>query len=306
MKFNNKILGLLFIGLMAMFLVSKILNKPQVKSFKDVLVNIDTSAVDKIVFYPKGTAAKITIERNGGFWEADDGSLKITATSSSVNALLSPTTNIKALQLISKNESKWSEYEVDDNSGKKIELYTGNKLLSGFYVGRFNFNQNTRSAKTYMRLADENDIYVVDGFLSMSYEKQFNDFRNKRLVNDLSIDDLSTVKLISDDIKITIEKDLSNHWVDENNKMLDSLKTTRAVQGLVNLMGNEIIDFKPNASNRIARLILISGEKSEQVIDIYKKDESDFVLTSSGNKNVYFRSDSTGIFKTAYLDILNL
>jgi hypothetical protein len=306
MKFNNKILGLVFIGLLAMFLVSKILNKPKVKSFKDVLVNIDTSAVDKIVFYPKGTAEKITILRNGSFWEADNGSLKTTATSSSVNALLSPTTNIKALQLISKNESKWAEYEVDDISGKKIELYNGNKLLSGFYVGRFNFNQNTRSAKSYMRLADENDIYVVDGFLSMSYEKQFNDFRNKRLVNNLSIDEISTLKLISADKRITIEKDLDNHWIDENNNMLDSLKATRAVQGLVNLMGNDIIDYKPNASNKLAQLTLISRENSEQIIDIYKKDEKEFVLASSSNKDVYFGSDSTGIFKTAYLDILNL
>jgi|GEM_PF-771154 len=307
MKFNNKILGLIFIGLVALYFGHKILNKPKVRSFKDILVMVDTSAVDKIVFYPKGDTPKITLTKNGNSWTADDGETKITATSNSVNTILGPSTEIKTLQLISKNETKWAEYEVDDNSGKKVELYNGSQLLSAFYVGRFNFNQNTRSAKTYMRLANENDIYVVDGFLSMSYEKQFDDFRNKKLINNLDVNDVLKIKVQTDSENLSFEKDINGYWVDSANNALDSLKMSNTVRTLINLRGNEVInDYQPNQNDRLVQLTMVSDSKVEQSISIYKYGETDFACNSTSNKNVFFKSDKNGLYKTAYLDLLAL
>lgn len=307
MKFNNKLLGLVFVGLLVLYFGQKILNKPTVRSFKDVLVKVDTSLVNKIIFHPKGNSSRITMQKNGNGWTADNGEYQISATSNSVNSLLMPSTEIKTLQLISKNESKWAEYEVDDDAGKKVELYNGNQLLCAFYVGRFSFNQNTRSAKTYIRLADENDIYVVDGFLSMSYDKQFDDFRNKKLVNGLQLDDISQVRIEANDFNFSISKDINNHWIDTNEGEVDSLKAINAIRSVVNLRGNEILSGFNASQNEQIRLLLESnsGKPGEQ-ISIYQNPAGGFAVKSSSNDDVFFKSDSTGIYKTAYLDFQNL
>lgn len=307
MKFNNKILGIVFLGLISLYFFQKTYNKPSERSFKEVLVEVDTASINKIIFFPKGDVGKIVLTKNAGRWQADNGIKNVNATPSSIQAFLAPVTKIKAEQLISKNASKWVDYEVDDVNGKKIELYNGDKVLSSFYVGRFNFNQNTRSAKSYMRLANENDIYVVDGFLSMTYEKQFDDFRNKKLVNNILAAKVSSLSVQSQESDFKIEKDMSNNWIGPNDASLDSIAVMNVVNAFINMTGNEIDDnFIRDETKHLAKISLNSDKDEVQVIDIYNKGDNEFILVGSSNNEVFFESDSTGLFKKAYLEIKDL
>lgn len=303
MKFNNKILTIVFAGLLALLLFQKFVRKPEVRSFKNELVSIDTSSIDKILFKPKGENTSIELKRANGAWQATSNGTAFNATGSSVASLLAPATNIKALQLVAKSQEKWSEYEVDDVNGKKIELYSGNSLQASFYVGRFNFNQNTRSAKTYVRLNDDEDIYVVDGFLSMTYEKKLDDFRNKKLVNGMSTSNISKIEVSSPDYNGYIEKDLNNNWINKGNVTIDSSSVANYLNKIVNLTGNEIV-LKNDAENYA--LIKIEGGSQSQTISIFKTEDNRFFINSSTNSDVFFKSDSTSLFKSAYLDFINI
>ncbi|MBT8233580.1 MAG: DUF4340 domain-containing protein [Saprospiraceae bacterium] len=305
MKFNNKILGIIFIGLLALYFIKKVVSKPEVRSFKEVLVSVDTASVNKLIYYPKGGSPVITLQRNGSNWTANNGTKTVDAVSGIIQSMLAPTTEIKPLQLISKSKEKWADYEVDDASGKKVELYNGDKLLSSFYVGRFNFNQNTKTAKTYMRLSGEDDIYIIDGFLSMTYEKQFDDFRNKNLFNGLNSENITGLK-ISGDVNIGLGKDISGQWIDDEGLTKDSLSVARYIQSLSNARGSEIIDDYSPHNNLISQINISTKDNiNNQNIDIYKEGDNSFIMKSSSN-DVFFKTDSSGIFKSLYLDLKEL
>lgn len=305
MKFNNKILGIIFIGLLALYFIKKVVSKPEVRSFKEVLVSVDTASVNKLIYYPKGGSPVISLQRNGSNWTANNGTKTVDAVSGIIQSMLAPTTEIKPLQLISKSKEKWADYEVDDASGKKVELYNGDKLLSSFYVGRFNFNQNTKTAKTYMRLSGEDDIYIIDGFLSMTYEKQFDDFRNKNLFNGLNSENITGLK-ISGDVNIGLGKDISGQWIDDEGLTKDSLSVARYIQSLSNARGSEIIDDYSPHNNLISQINISTKDNiNNQNIDIYKEGDNSFIMKSSSN-DVFFKTDSSGIFKSLYLDLKEL
>ena len=299
MKFNNKTLGLIFLALLAILILRKVMTKPEVRSIREVLVSIDTSKVDKVIL-TNGTETPIELNKSSSGWTVSAEGKTNTATDNSVNSILSSLLRIVPDQLISKNKEKWGDYELDESTGKKVEVYSKGKLMDSFYAGRFNFNQNTRSAKTYMRKANEDDVYSVDGFLSMTYAKKYNDFRNKKIFDGISRTDIKKVAISNDNNSNSIGFK-NGQWVDENENILDSSKVESYISNLISQSGNEIDDeFIPNVDMPVTSVNLMSTDGAnlaELKVFEDKKDDKPFVFISTLNKESKLRSDSSGLYQ---------
>jgi len=296
MKFNNKILGAIFLALLLLYIFKKFISKPEVRSFKEFIVQVDTSMVDKIDIYHKGNSEPSL----GSSYKAE---------SDQINALLGGMTGIKPKQLISKDPQKLKDYELEDDTGVKLEVFGKGKKLESFIIGRFNFDQQARTATSYLRSTDENDIYSADGFLSMSFNKKLDDFRNKKLFKNLSVDNINKIVLQDGSMTYEISKDLDNNWLNSSGSAVDSLKAQSYLNSLPNMSGSEFSSLHTiEDSTPLSTLTFITDKQLtiavKTVVDSEK--EGSFLLASSLNPGSVFRSDTVGLYNRLISDFRSL
>jgi len=240
MQLNNKVLATIFFVLLGIWIIRKTSCKPIQRSFRNHITTIDTSIIDRILLWPNGiNGEKIELKKENG-WRVSDGSRTVIADGSRVNSILGQLVNIPVKQLISKNPERQKDYEVDEESGKIVEIYSSEKLIDKIIVGRFNFNQQTRSGISYARKDGEDDIYSVDGFMSMSFDTDFNGFRQKQLLQ-LTSQDLKSITLNQHGQSLAIQKDIAGNWL-AGDIVLDSIAMTQYVNGLGSVMGTNFYD----------------------------------------------------------------
>jgi len=298
MKSNNRILGIIFFCLLALLIAKKTILKPTQRSFKQELTSFDAEAIDKVTIQLENQPETVLTKANGQ-WSASNGTLNIPAKEGSVSGLLRELANIKTKQLVSRNTEKWNEYEVDETKGRQIDIYSGGKKITGLTIGRFNFNQQTRSGISYARLSDEDDIYALDGFLSMTATKDFNSFRDGSLMK-LDPAAIEKITVSNGEQMTTLSKTLEGQWL-SNDLPVDSTITANYISALCSLSGKKFNDdFSAATAQKIKTLSL-----GDATIEAYLNPAGGFVLKSNKN-DAYFNSDSLGIFKKAFLDFDNL
>jgi hypothetical protein len=145
------------------------------ESKTDVL-DVDTSAVNKVVLKRLGGA--ITLSRAGGAWYlVEDQSYK--ADTASVRQLLETIAGLTVGNVISDNPGNQMTFQVDTLTGQTVELYTGDRLLSSFVVGKM----ATDFRHTYIRLSGKDEVYLAEGMLSRSLSKNPTNWRDKTIVD---------------------------------------------------------------------------------------------------------------------------
>lgn len=291
---NNKILGLIFFALLGLLIAKKTILKPKARSFKQALTSYDAETVDKVTIQI-GKAAMTTLTKDNGQWSASDGTRTVKAKEGSITSLITELSNMKTKQLVSRNAEKWGEYEVDDDKAKKIVLYSGGKKVNSLHVGRFNFNQQTRSGISYARSSDEDEIYALDGFIAMSVAKDFNSFRETGMMG-MDKEAIETVALSSEAGERMMSRGLDGGWLMDG-VAIDSTKALGYINALVNLTGSEFREDFSEGTAMLHKTLTAGGATIKCFLD----DAGKFVLKSSQN-DAYFSSDSTGIYKRAVLD----
>ena len=292
---NNKILSLIFFGLLALLIARKTILKPTTKSFRESLSNFDSATIDKLTIQI-GDAPTTTLTKSGEQWQMTDGTRTMDAKPSTVTSLITELSTLKTKQLVSKSADKWADYEVDDKA-KKIEVYSGGKRVTALHIGRFNFNQQTRAGISYARLSDEDEIYSLDGFLAMSAAKDFDSFRETKLVTTAQ-EQIQSINLTTESgQQLELGKSIDGSWI-INDTVIDSTAASRYISGLTNLNGSVFEDgFSPSG-------VPATINAGALQIQAYSTG-SDFVIKSNQNP-AYFRSDSSGIYKRMITDLLSL
>jgi hypothetical protein len=304
---KNKTLLLIFLALLGIFLISQYAFEKKTRSFKTELIQLDTASITSILLYPKSdNQEEIILNREGNNWVATKGNVITKANVGAVQSILRNLSLIKTKRVAAKNPEKWTDYEVEEGNGSRIKAYAGEKLLEDFIVGRFSFNQQARTAISYVRLAKGNEVYAVDGFLSMTLGQGFDSYRNKELLR-LSKDQLTQIS-INTLGNTVIHQKLGNQW-SANGTPIDSTKMANYLNAIQNLSGNNFADdFDSNQQadllyktlsfegNNIAEPILIKAFRDTTRTPAY-------FIQSSQNKDGLFASDENGIYKKLFLDI---
>jgi hypothetical protein len=305
LKINNKTLALLFAVLLIVVILFVLLDSGKnERTFRQVLVDIDTSSVTEILIYPKSQD-----HQEVKLFKADDG-WKITlasgktanVTDKRISDLYSQLLAILPKRLAARDEAKWNEFQVD-STGSRVKIIEGSDVTLDLVIGRFSFQQ-PRTMNTFVRLYNDTDVYEVDGFLDMTFNQGANSFRDGTLIN---ADFNSWIQLRFNypaDSSFQLMKTGDDWFV--NDIKADSSKTVDYLRRLSKLSNSSFIDdFNPEKFIAPTYSLNISTADLQFIELKGFADTTQYVIHSSENPEAYFDGNSVGksifVGKSAFL-----
>ena len=296
---NNKTLGIIFGGLIVIAVVIFIFQGGKnERTFREVLVDIDTSAVTEILIYPKSHKPnEVKLFKENNEWRVSlpsNGSAKVT--DQRMSSLFSQLLAIQPKRLAARDESKWNELQVD-STGSRVKVFEGSDLTLDLVVGRFSFQQ-PRTMNTFVRLYNDKDVYEVDGFLDMTFNQGANIFRDGTVINS-DYNNWKQIQFVYPADSSFQIVNIGRAWL-LNGKSTDSLKTVNYLNRLRNLSNNSFIDdvkIDPSTQPTYSLNITTSDMKFIEVKCFV--DSTSSFIHSSQNPEAWF--DGTSLTKTIFV-----
>lgn len=299
-KINNKILLVVLLVLIGAYFGNKYLNSKGERNFRSVLVAIDTSKVDKILLsFPSPGESEIIIEKTevGKFLVSND-KVSDEADIGMIRGMLSSHLNMKPERIVANSADRWDQYEVSDSTGVNVKMFSGNELLSEVIVGKFDFQQATRTMNTMVRIAEEDAVYAVEGFLSSNFKVDINALRDKTFLKSTD-GSIRTIRAdYPNDSSFVLTSNNGNWFVD--GEPADSTESAKFVNGLGFLNLRDFVDdFSPNPESLLYQLTIEGDSLNTITIDCYKPAD-EYILHSSLNENAYFKPGGNNIFEKLF------
>jgi hypothetical protein len=180
----------------------------------------------------------------------------------------------------------------------------GNKTAIDLMVGRFQYQpppggynmygQNQGTGKTYVRLSEEDEIYSVEGFLAMSINQPFEQWRDQRITR-LNISQLS--KIIYDYPSDTgfVAQHSEAGWMVAG-QLADSSSMVNYLNRLTHLTHDEFSDeFEPGSEPDYSVVFEGDNMKSLQLKG-YDQTGGQVIVNSTINPDSWFRIDDRELF----------
>lgn len=295
-----KLLGILSTLVLVYLAVQFFGGKSRSKSFKSELVEIDTAKVSKIIIQSKGENLELIKESNA--WKVSIGQGKfVEAQTNSVKSTLSSLLSIKPSRISTKDPEKWKDYQVD-SAGTHVQVYEGGKITLDLLIGRFGFNQQAMQQQqqmmmggrgmqqffSYVRLNNENEVYVADNFMGMSINADASSYRDKKL---LSLDTESITEIqfhYPGDSSFVINK-IDSVW-SINEIQPDSAAIASYLSEIRYINNSNFVDDVPGSalvSPTISMNIKQNG-KAEVIVKAFQHPVHKWIINSSENPMSYF------------------
>lgn len=302
---SNKTLGVVFVILLVIALII-IFSDPggNERSFRTELVNIDTSAVSQIIIYPKklnGDDVRIFSENDDWKVELEDGKTA-PVHQTKIDEILRQLTEIKPERLAARGEASWSEFEVDSGA-TRVEVYEGSNKTLDLVIGKFTFQQ-PRTMKSYVRLAEDTDVYEVNAFLGMTFNQDANGFREQTVIQDSHSDWKNIVYSYPADSSYQLIN-VDDKWQLSGGGVLDSAKTATMLRQISNTRGSEFVDIEEETLPLPGYKLTIVKEDDSQ-IEVYGYEADDkVIINSSQNPDAYFDGSKGNLFKRIFVGLKN-
>ena len=294
LKINNKTLALLFAALLVVVVLFVVLDSGKnERTFRQILVDIDTSSVTEILIYPKSQN-----HQEVKLFKADDG-WKVTlasgktanVTDKRISDLYMQLLAILPKRLAARGETKWNEFQVD-SSGSRVKVLEGSNVTLDLIIGRFSFQQ-PRTMNTFVRLYNDTDVYEVDGFLDMTFNQGANSFRDGTIIN-ADFNNWTQLQFnYPADSSFQLIK-TGDDWL-INGVKADSSKTANYLRRLSKLSNSSFIDnFSPETFINPTYLLNISTADLQFIEIKGFVNEEQYVINSTENPEAYFEGNSVG------------
>ncbi len=289
MKSNKLIknLSITFGVLILIFLIVEFAGGKKERNFKSEVVQVDTAKVTEFLLYPEANQHKeVKLFKDGNVWKVVvSGGKSVTVPYDKIKGLKQKLTELKIERLVSRSPKKWNKYKVD-STGTRVKVFAGSDLVADFIVGKFNM-QGRRNFVSYVRNTDEDNVYLVNGFISPTFNRKADSFRNNYV---MKADKNKWTELeftYPADSSFTMTKDSTNNWFAGNTK-LDSATVARYLSSVSRLYSSNFIDEFPSDFPKTPLMTLkIKGENGTEEIKCYEKDGK-AIIESSYEKEFYF------------------
>lgn len=242
------IFGLLVVISAAVYFYDR--NKGE-RSFKSELFSIDSSSVTSIKIYAKGKSGEVLmLEGSGKNWHVKFKNKSYPADTSTIQQLIGAIRRAIPERVAGTDQSAWKELEITDSASTRVVVDQGNVTVAYFRVGKLSMSQSSQGSgyggrqgmtvKSHIRVAGDERVYVVDGFLSMMFRNEPSLYRNrmvcrfdKNLVTKLTF-------VYPGDSSFVMQKQ-GTMWM-IGDRPADSVKTMTFINSLANAANNEFAD----------------------------------------------------------------
>jgi hypothetical protein len=314
-KLNSKVLIIILIILGVIYYLSTLTSNNE-RSFREMVVAVDTAQVTDIEINSAKDNLQISLSKTGNnTWEVVGEGNRYPADPNIVKSILGQFHEMKSLRLAAKNTDKWEAYEVSDSTGTRVVVKDNNEELADLYIGKFSYSQPPQGAgqqqmqqqqrgtmTSFVRLASEDEVYAVDGFLKMSYQADVNAYRNKSLVN-VNKNDISKLQFDYPDRSITLSKE-ENQWM-MNGQPADSANTVKYLNKIYRLTSSNFVDPSTQKLGDATYKLAIEGNNfSPVVLKAFPAADTtiNFVVSSSVNPGAEFDGTKAKLYEKVFVD----
>lgn len=188
-KINNKVLVIGLVALIAIFVMSRVFRSPRLESnLRKALVEIDTSKVTEVRIANASGVTKLVKE--GTQWVVSANDKRYTADAGAVKSIIGTIGALSAERMVSRKKDKWETYNVGEQA-TNVSVYYGNDLEAEIKVGKTGFDRTPGATQfngggvepyTYTRVSNEDEVYVVNGFLESAFNRGVNEWRDHKFM----------------------------------------------------------------------------------------------------------------------------
>ena len=302
-------LAVFFVILLALVVVVMLIDQKKGKrTFRTDLFEADTADVTAIIIRTKADRDNpITLEKKKSGWQLKSGDRQFNAEPVMVQEMLRTLNDLKATRVAAADEAKWKEFEVDDSSATKIMVKKDKKLVSTLYLGKFSYqmpknanpydyyNQQPKIS-TYVKVGDEKQVYVAEGFLSMIFNRDINDYRNQSIIRSNSNDWTRLTFSYPADSSFIMVKEKGCWAVD--GMPVDSVKAAEYLKSVASASSEKFVDDQKPLSGKPDFSLKIEGADrvSPIVISAFATDSTHgYLIQSSENEGSYFSGKQSGL-----------
>jgi len=310
-KFNNRTLLIVFLGLAGILVITRVFTAKKAERTLDTdLVEIDTGRISDIFIYPQAEqGAELAFSRKGIAWVVTKDELSVPADKYSIGNTLDELLNLKADRLVARSEERWTDFHVNDSLGTRVVVKEGKKTTLDMVIGRFNYQppaggysgygqQQYGTGITYVRNIEEDEVYAVEGFLAMSINQGFNNWRDQAICR-LSRDQIT--RIVFDypaDSGFVAQKQEKNWTI--NGILADSTSMAQYLDGLSRKSHGDFADGFSPLSNPVYQVTLEGMNMDPLSLRVYSQVGDELILHSSINPESYFRITRDGLFKDIF------
>jgi len=192
-RFNNRTLFIILILLAGIFVVTRFTGVSRKgRTLNTDIINIDTASVTTIHLFPlTAKGEELVFQKKGNSWTVTREDITAPVDKSSFLNALGELLDLKTDQLVARSEDKWPDFHVNDSLGTRLIIKEGRKTTLDMIIGRFDYKpvqdpyggygQNRGTGITYVRSYDEDEVYAVQGFLAMTFNRNFQSWRDQTI-----------------------------------------------------------------------------------------------------------------------------
>jgi len=261
-------------------------NTGRSKSLRNELVTIESEAVTAMVISNKGQTTRIS--KSDSIWVVSDDTYDYSADPKKVANSLSTLQTIVPSRIATRNQEKWKDFQVD-SAGMRVEVYEGTKKVLDIILGRFGM-QGQQQFFTYVRLFSENDVYVVNNFMSFSLPGTTSGYRNGQVVS-MVPDSIASINFQYPDSSFTLIKSLNNNWLVDRTQT-DSIKVATYLNSLKSQISSNFVEGNPDITLNPDMVIEILMKNNEKLTVSAQKKEDGFLIESSSNTDAVFNDQN--------------
>ncbi|MBL7112578.1 MAG: DUF4340 domain-containing protein [Bacteroidales bacterium] len=309
-KFNNKTLVIVLVVLVGLFLVTRAFRqKRSTGTLKTELVQMDTSRISTILLYPGAEQGEeITFTKTVNGWMVQKGDLVVPADNYGIANMLTELQNLAPERLVANGSDKWGDFGVTDSLGTRVIMKEGKKAVTDIVIGRFDYQpspspyggygRNQGTGLTYVRLTDEPEVYVIQGFLAMSFNQAFNAWRNQ-LVVQLAKNNINQLTFDYPADTGFIASNPDTVWL-INGMPANSASMENYLNGLTRKSNSSFVDGFDPVTGPDYQLTIEGNLATPVIIKAYRMSPGEFIIHSSMNPESYFSSTGEGLFSQIF------
>lgn len=255
---------------------------------------IDTTGIDRIEMIPKG-GTLVSFEKTGEDWIITlpgGGAKKVVADRAKISSMISTVAELKVINLISRKKEDFAGFGLDTGF-TSLKLFSKGENRLELLIGKSEM-LSPQEMGTYVKMVNADEVYLVSGFLDMSFNSDLTLYRQTRLtfggseswqeINFNGVENFALKRVVTD-------------WV-IGEKKVDSASITNYLTQLTTLEVRNFADNidpaklgKPNSQLRVKT---VSGREFE--ISAYINETDTLITSSLGKGNIYKSSKEEPLY----------
>jgi hypothetical protein len=220
------------------------------RTFRSQVLEYDPNEITAIHVKDLQTGDDTEIQKEGDKWLLTGNGIQYNGGVDAIANIIGLLSKLNTESIVATQQDKWEKYQVDEQSAIRVRLYTGDDLAGDLFIGKFDFEQIPSAAPgrqpqtkmtSYVRPAEENKVYAVNGILRSNFQGGAKPFRDRNVLSVDNLHDINRVSLSGSNMQIELLKKDTASWT-INGMPSDSVETIRYLRGLSNLRNYDFID----------------------------------------------------------------